>query len=382
MRRKVTLRDIGKATGLSTFTVSKALNGGEGVSAKSREMVRAAARDLGYVANLAAQELRGAGRSSMAVITSGTSNAYYLDMMNGIQRAMQRTGQSVVVMDIAVNGIYDPALEDWTIQRLLEARMSGVISTLTLKPASIERLAQWDIPIVFVDSSPPEAMSHLPSVTTDNYNASLLVGGHLAGHGYRDWVFLVYPGIWSSRHDRERGLLDSARRSGAVLTVLESGNDAAYAEQTFAAYLEGRPDSLPEVLIAGNNPMLLGALSLMRKRGIRAPQDMAIVSYDEFAWAPFVDPPLTVLNERSEEIGRLASEMLLSIIDEQAEAIKRGEDLGARYRPEHQLQVPVDLIVRQSCGCVAGTSVQTNSATMASNRPRTPRAGNSRRSKS
>ncbi|QFI70068.1 Transcriptional regulator, LacI family [Sinorhizobium alkalisoli] len=349
----MTLHDIANEAGLSTFTVSKALNGGKGVSAKSRDHVLAVARSLGYVANLAAQELRGSVRSSVAVITAGTTNAYYLDMMNGIQRAMQDTNQSVVLMDIAINGVYDEGLEDRTIQRLLEARMSGVISTLTLKPESIERLAQWDIPVVFVDSSPPEGMAHLPSVTTDNYNASLLVGEHLAEHGYMDWLFLVYPGIWSSREDRERGLREAARRCGAEVQVIESANDAASARQILSDAFDARGGKLPEVLIAGNSPLLLGALTTMRERGIIVPHDMPIVSYDDFSWAPFIEPPLTVLDERSEEIGRRAAETLIRIIGEQIEAGKSGETAAPSYRDEFKQQVPVGLIVRRSCGCGA-----------------------------
>lgn len=351
MARRVTLKDVSRETGLSTFTVSKALNGGHGVSAASTALVRDTAAKLGYVANLAAQELRGATRNAVAVITAGTSNAYYLDMMNGIQAVMQETDQSVVLMDIAVNGIYDPDLEDRTIQRLLAARMSGVISTLTLKQESINLLSEWDIPIVFVDSSPPETSAHLPSVTTDNYNASLIVGEHLAFHNYSNWVLLIYPDNWSSRKDRERGILEASRRCGATVHVLETQNDALSAEATLAAFMSDNADLPPDVLIAGNNPLLLGALTFMSKHGLTAPDDLAIVSYDEFAWAPFIQPSLTVLNERSEEIGQFASRMLLQIMEGQSQALKDGRDAAPRYGSEHRLQMPVDLIIRQSCGC-------------------------------
>lgn len=151
MPPRVTLREVADAAGVSTFTASKALNGGRGVSEKSCHKVISVARQLGYVPNLAAQELRGAARNSVAVITAGTDNAYYLDMMNGIQKAAQAADQSVVQMDIAVKGVYSEELERRTVQRLLEARMSGVISTLTLTRESIARLAEWDVPVVFVD---------------------------------------------------------------------------------------------------------------------------------------------------------------------------------------------------------------------------------------
>lgn len=351
MATRVTLRDIANAAGVSTFTVSKALNDGTGVSQKSRDHVLSVAKDLGYVPNLAAQELRGATRSSVAVITAGTANAYYLDMMNGIQRTMQAANQSVVLMDIAIHGAYDPDLEDRTIQRLLEARMSGVISTLKLKPESIERLAQFGIPVVFVNSLPPKEMAYLPSVTTDNFNASLLVGEHLNEHDFADWLFLVYPGIWSSRKDREKGLREAARRCGADLQVVESANDEESAQRSFSDALDARNGKLPDVLITGNSPLLLGALSTMRERGIVAPRDMAIVSYDDFPWAPYIDPPLTVLDERAEEIGRLAAETLGQIIDEQIAAGGKDKAATPNYREELKTQVPVGLVVRRSCGC-------------------------------
>jgi len=361
-KRKLTIRDISVATGLSTFTVSRALSGAAGVSEESRSHVEKVARELGYVPNRAAQGLRGAPRDSIAVIIAGTSNAYYLDLMLGVQRVMQQNDVTVVLMDIAVNGVYDADLEDRVIQRLLESRMAGVISTLTLKPESIALLAAWDLPIVFVDSSPPREASHLPSVTTDNYNASLLVGDHLAQHGYGTWLFLIYPGRWSTRFDRERGLRDAARRHDAEIVVLESENDAGAACATLAAYLDG-PQARPDVLIAGNNPLLLGALSLLRSRGIRVPDDLGVVGYDEFAWAPLIDPPLTVLNERSEEIGGLAAETLLEIIEEQSSAEKRGETGAPEYLPKHQRQVSVDLLVRRSCGCHAQTDHAVDPAT-------------------
>lgn len=348
--RKLTMQDISRASGLSTFAVSRALNGGAGVSEESRALVKRIAKELGYVPNRAAQDLRGGGSGQIALITAGTANSYYLDLMTGIQQTTHALGQEVVLMDIALNGAYDPELEDRVIQRLLEARMAGVISTLTLKDESIAQLSKWDIPLVFVDSTPPEGAAHLPSVTSDNYAASRIVGQHLTGHGLRDWLFLVYPERWSSRWERERGLRDAAQLGGALLTVLESENDSVSAKRTLAAYFDARA-GLPDVLIAGNNPLLLGALKLMRDRGLSVPRDMALVGYDEFAWASLIDPPLTVLDERSEEIGRLAAKTLMSIIDAQSEAKRRGESAAPVYLPEHKLQVPVDLLIRLSCGC-------------------------------
>ena len=152
--RKATMRDVSEATGFSMFTVSRALNGGDGVADDSRELILKVARELGYVPNRAAQALRRSSRDSVAVITAHASNYYYLNLMSGIQQILQPSQWTVVLGDIAVNGIYDRAQEDRMINRLIESRMAGIISTVTLQPESLTLLAKWDIPVVFVDSPP------------------------------------------------------------------------------------------------------------------------------------------------------------------------------------------------------------------------------------
>jgi len=345
-----TIRDISRLTGLSTYTISQALRGANGVSDDSRARVVAAANNIGYIPNRAAQDLRRTNRDSVGLITASTSNSYYLDLIGGIQSTVQSLAWTVIIADVAVDGHYDAAQEDRTVRRLIEARVAGVISTLTLSKANTELLSKWDIPIVFVDSSPPTEAAALPSVTTDNYQASMQVGGHLAGHGYTSWLFLAYPAIWSTRVEREHGLRDAAASAGAGLIVVESANDAISASQALRGYLDAAT-AVPDVLIAGNNPMLLGALEHLRLRGLSIPRDIAVVGYDEFAWSNLIQPPLTLLNERSGEIGQQAAKTLAEIILAQDAAEKRGESSVPAYRPEHQLQVGAELIVRQSCGC-------------------------------
>src|ERR1700712_2389764 len=98
--RKSTMRDISRVTGLSMFTVSRALSGAEGVSELSRKQVQNVAKQLGYIPNRAAQELRKATRDSVAVVTANTSNSYYLDLMAGIQQALTPFNWTVVVGDV------------------------------------------------------------------------------------------------------------------------------------------------------------------------------------------------------------------------------------------------------------------------------------------
>jgi LacI family transcriptional regulator len=93
-------------------------------------------------------------------------------------------------------------------------------------------------------------------------------------------------------------------------------------------------------------------MGLLRERGIRIPDDMAVVAYDEFAWSALTDPPITLLNEQSEEIGRRAAMMLRDIIEGQEAAERKGKSPSPVYLPEHRQQVPAKLTLRGSCGCV------------------------------
>ncbi|QOD03057.1 LacI family DNA-binding transcriptional regulator [Pseudarthrobacter sp. BIM B-2242] len=351
MAKKPTLRDLSEATGLSSYTVSRALSNGADVSAASRKLVLEAARELGYVPNRAAQELRKNTRSSIAVITASTSNYYYLDLMKGIQRVLRASNRNAVVADIAAEGVYTAEVEDATIQDLIQSRTAGIITTLTLSTQNIRLLERWDIPVVFVDSAPPEAATRVPSILTDNYAASMKAGAHLAQHGHTDWLFLAYPGRWSTRAERERGLRDAAIKHGAELQVLETENDSDSAQHALSAYLDSSGRALPRAIIAGNNPLLHGVLTVLQERGTAVPDEVALIAFDEFAWAPLLDPPLTVVDEDSESIGVLAAQILTRILDGQLDAERRGQAPVPDYRPEDRREVSADLIVRRSCGC-------------------------------
>ncbi len=350
MNKKPTLRDVSREAGLSVYTVSRALSNGDGVSADSRERVLEAARSLGYVPNRAAQELRKNTRSSIAVITASTSNYYYIDLMAGIHRTLRTTGRTAVVADIAAQGVYTPELEDTVIQDLIQSRTAGVISTLTLSTHNTKLLRDWDIPVVFVDSAPPESETDVPSITMDNFSGSLRVGEHLAEHGYGDWLFLAYPGRWSTRGERERGIREAAKRHGVDLAVVSSENDPESAYAALSNHLD-TTGTAPRAVVAGNNPMVHGALRVLGDRKLSVPDDVAVIAFDDFAWAPLLSPPLTVLDQDSEAIGVIAAQIMSRVIDQQVAAERQGSSPGPVYLPEDRREVSAELVLRKSCGC-------------------------------
>lgn len=143
MSRKATLNDVVAASGLSIFTVSRALNRAEGVSEGSRKRVLEAAKAVGYVPNLAAKAVRNQTPGPVIVMTASTSNAYYIDMLSGIQAGLRSAGLGMRTADLAPEGIFDAELEEAAVQEAMQSRASGVISTLTLGRENYEKLTAW-----------------------------------------------------------------------------------------------------------------------------------------------------------------------------------------------------------------------------------------------
>ncbi len=345
MAKRPTMNDIAAACGLSIFTVSKALNDASGVSPTSRKKVLDAARTLGYVPHTAARALRTQAPGPVIVLTASTSNYYYIDLLDGLQEGLREAGLPVRIVDLAPAGRFDTTVEADAVQEAMQARATGVISTLSLTPQNYERLNDWGIPVVFVDSDPPESESGAASVTTDNAESTARVGDHLAHHGYRRWVLLIYPARWSTRESREAGLRAAAARAGAELTVLETENDPDSARSVLTSYLSTDPDHF--ALIVGNNPLLHGALDALSEAGRSVPHDVPLVTFDEFPWAAHIRPPLTVVDEHSRAIGVRAAHRLTSVL-------RRRDDPAAPevlYIPEDREEVQAHLIIRESCGC-------------------------------
>lgn len=348
--KKPTLNDVVERSGLSIFTVSRALNGADGVSAESRKRVLEAAQSIGYVPNKAARALRTQMPGPVMVMTASTSNYYYIDMIDGIQTGLREANIAMRFADLAPAGRFDRSLEDAAVQDAMQSRATGLISTLTLSPENYDKLTGWGIPAVFVDSKAPESPFGAASVTTDNADATAQVGQHLALHGLTDWVLIIYPHLWSTRAAREAGFRTAAVEHGATLTVLECDNDAQSARDVLDAYLARRGNSNRFALVAGNNPLLQGALTTLRERALRVPEDVALIAFDEFAWAPLLDPPLTVVDEDSRSIGELAARKLTAIIARNAPSKRPASGVPA-YTAEDKEEVKAKLLIRKSCGC-------------------------------
>src|SRR5260370_2017607 len=251
-----TLRDVSARTGLSAFSVSRALKGEKGVSEETRARVQAAAREVGYVANGLARSLKGNSSRTIGILAGGTANQYYATLIGAFDQALRDANFQSILADTMADGAYGRDRESPLVGALLEQRVAAIVVTYSLAPGNLRLITEWNIPLIFVDCVPPKRYAGYPAVACDNEQASRLVGDHFAWHGYRRWVFVGYPKRWRSRVPRERAFLEAAERHGATVDLIETGNDPVTPYEAVSRYLAGHPAGTVDAIYCANTPLL------------------------------------------------------------------------------------------------------------------------------
>lgn len=340
-RQRPTLHDVSAAAKVSVFTASRALNGGgRGVAAETRERVLNAANALGYVPNQHARNLKGSANNVVAVLTANLANQYYATLVSSLEAAIELDGYDCVTMDAILAGEYSQNREDRFVASLLAQRVAAVVVTYNLSEANMMALAEWGLPLIFVDCPTPPGYEQYSSVSSDIYQGSMEMGLHLAGHGYKRWAFVGHTSTWSTRHPRQQGFQAAAERVGAHVDIIEGRNSSAKAKDAVTQYLLKLPRSQwPEVVYASNTVLLHGTYEALRQLNIKVPDEIAIVAFDDFEWAEMIDPPITVVDQDIAAIGKAAGASLLRELKQE------------RSGPGEVLVLKPTLRIRHSCGC-------------------------------
>jgi LacI family transcriptional regulator len=338
LSQRPTLKHISERAGVSTFAVSQALTGKPGVAEVTRERIAQIAEELGYVPNAIAAGLKAQSTKAIGVMTASGRNQYYSMLVQAIDGLLQHSGYYAVTNDAMRGGAYSPELENSSVEQLLQQRVAAVIATYSLSRESLLKIGRWGIPVVFVDSLPPNHAPGAPFVGVDNFTASSLVAEHFSQVGYTKVAFLAYPADWNTRTPRQAGFVEKAAELGLEVEILESQNSAESAFDAVNTRLALESTDWPEAIYASNTLLLQGTLRALRERSLSVPKDMGILAFDDFDWAEFIDPPITVVDQHIDKIGRLAAETVIGLVEGQSPPM---DGLHIEVQP--------NLVVRKSC---------------------------------
>lgn len=300
MRPTVTIADVARAAGCATSTVSRALTQPGRVSDEVRRRVETMAAQLGYRPNPQARSLTSGRTHSIALLIPGATNPYFFDLIRGTQARAKAGGYRHMLVDT------EETVElEATALAELSASVDGVVLTGSrLSDAELLDIA-GGLPMVVVNRE----IDGIPSVIVDTSAAIGEALEYLVSLGHRRMAFLAGPATsWSSRRRWQALQAAAVRldveciRIGPFSSLHQSGAAAADA-------------ALHHGVTAGlffNDMLALSALKRFRERGVAIPAQMSVVGCDDIFGADFCDPPLTTLTAPIAEVGRIATDMLLS----------------------------------------------------------------------
>ena len=338
--KRLTLEEIGQIAGVSRSTVSRVINDHPNIRPAVRQRVADVIRETGYQPNSAARSLASSqsrvfGLVMPSILQSAFADPYYPLVIQAISHACNQND-------------YTPALflfqtleeEEKVSQRIVASGLiDGLVVTAdTIESAFVSKIQGYDIPFVQI-GRPPQASAHAISyVDVDNEAGAYLATSHLIQLGYRR-IGQLATAHNTAGADRDAGYRHALADRGlpideSLIEVSDFSEAGGYA--AMRALLERQP----EAVFAQSDAIALGAIRALRDRGLRVPDDIAVVGFDDMPLAASADVPLTTVRQPIYRTGMLAVETLIDIV--------RTSPAPARH-----IVLPVELVIRASSGAVS-----------------------------
>lgn len=312
-----TMEDVAARAGVSRALVSLVMRNSPKVSDQRRAAVLRAAEELGYSPHVMARSLASRTSTVLGVMVSDLRNAFFADVVEGLDAAAQAAG-----FDLILNtGGRSAAREGNALRSLLSFRPAGIILLSPVVPASAIEAAAEQCPVVLVSRSSRAA--GVDTVNDDGEAGAALAVEHLVELGHRRIVHFD-GGAAPGAAPRRRGFQNAMRRHGLDPVVLRSEHTDTAGEKAVRELLAlYSRDELPTALLAGNDFNAVGAISALEEAGLRVPEDVSVVGYDNTSLAALRHLSLTTVDQPRTEMGRLAFEALLERVrGERAEPVR------------------------------------------------------------
>jgi LacI family transcriptional regulator len=355
----VTLYDVARQAGVSIATVSRVLHGQGPVRGDTRERVRSAIDELGYVPDGAAQSLARNRKDVIGLVAvehtgmkpdqydiESMSLLFYDEVMRGVELRIREKNWSLLITFLREEDTHRAAVPGAEPLNSRLLALSGKVDGLLVgegivAPAVLAKLARR-LPLVVVAGD--TAQRGVDIVSADNWSGSHALVEHLVvDHGRRRLFHIDGPP--SAPDAKERRLAMEAviaANPGTELVGSFSGLFSVMSGQEGTAAMMAGLGALPDALICANDQMAIGALRTLVERGIRVPEDIAVVGFDDIFPASLCGPPLTTVHQPIRKLGEVACDRLTELITDPT------------LRPRLEL-LPTELVLRSSCGCPPGT---------------------------
>ncbi|PWH14056.1 MAG: LacI family transcriptional regulator [Anaerolineae bacterium] len=334
--RKITIKDVAQACNVSTQTVSRVINKRPDVALETRELVERTIAALGYQPSALARSLVRQRSYTLGVIIAGLKYVGVSQTLNGIAEQAEHAGYGVFLKELPR---FDTPNIVPVIESLMAHHVEGIIFAgpewnENVKVAQ-SQLPSFCPPIVFLKCQPNPNYN---TISIDNYGGARAAVEHLLSIGRRHIGLVAGPLEWLEARQRKQGWEDALRQAGISVAAYKwtQGNWSSASGEAAFAELVSRYPRMDSVFVS-NDQMALGVLHYVHVHGIRIPDDLAVVGFDNLAESAYFTPSLTTIEQPLRELGRTAVNVLL----EQVEAA--GKALATR-----DIVLPTRLVVRQT----------------------------------
>ncbi len=299
---KVKLRDVAREAGVSVATVSRVLNESPSVNRKTRERIESLIGAMGYAPNPVAKALSKGRTRAVGAIIPTVNHAIFAAFIEGLEGGLDANGYSLVI----ATSSNDKDLEFKRARSLLEMGAEALILSGAAHADGLEDLAQrFRAPVIL--TSIFDAASHLPTIGYNNRRLARAAMKHLVELGHRRIAVLHGP---TDNNDRARFRLEGARafQDQCELSFWETElSEGGGAEATQRLLLSSRQ---PTAILCLSDVLALGAMFEIQRRGLRIPDDLSVMGFDDIAWSAHANPPLTCISLPAAEMGRATAQAI------------------------------------------------------------------------
>jgi DNA-binding LacI/PurR family transcriptional regulator len=309
----VSIKDIARAAKVSHPTVSRALSDSPLVNGETAKRIRQIAASLGYRPSAIARSLATKKTKTIGVVVTSIADPFIADVISGVEEAANDHGYSVFLANSNAN----PDREVKVVHSFHERRVDGILVTASRVGALyVPLLSQLKVPIVLINNQhPDETDEFIYSVTIDNIKASTEVMRHLIGLGHKRIAYIGDRGGFQSDIERLAGYRQALASAEypflPELVVHGDGKPEGGAEAMERLLALPGP---PSAVFCYNDMSALGALRVLNRCGIKVPEDISVVGFDDLAIASYTSPLLTTVSQPKQQMGRMAMEILIKLL--------------------------------------------------------------------
>ena len=331
--KNVSMRDLARLAEVSIATVSRVLNSPELVTEETRERVLKAATELNYMPNRLAQSLRTRRSKIVGLVVPDVINPIYTELVEIIQKQFDELGYSLILCESGENAKkelnYLRLLQGWNADGIIIAPVAKTEIASPIWKAVSGKLIQLSRYVPGISSG---------VILSDNYGGAWKATNHLVNLGYKRIAMIGGPMAVNTARDRTGGYYKALCDAGISLSSEYEVHGVFSENEGYNAIKRLMTiEPLPEAIFCCSNLLTVGALMALKDAGIRIPNDIAFVSFDDLNTGSILNPPLTCVAQRMGDIGKGAVRLIMEMIEKKS--IQNNVEI-----------VPTDLIIRESCG--------------------------------